>query len=629
MDIIGTFPCSAQNGTSGGGLAVLRSAHLDGDKAISQVLADHVAAPYTIMMTPLQFLTTLWGDPPPGPVLVWTLPDKQSRWYRRFDTVNEDMRQHADHDVYVEAGLAPGKGVRLTSRTRVSEEDVAGIPALWADVDVAHPVHAKAAQLPPDRERAIDVLAQLPMHPTILVDTGHGLHAWWVFSEPWIFSGDEEFHEARRTIQWWQQTIKAHFSERGWTIDSTFDLSRLMRLPGTWNNKTPNDRRPVEVVRNTGQLYCKEIFSDLVPDDFEATPLGSRKTKSRGKGKESPPSRGKGKESPPNPGLVLDPDAEPPFLKLEVLLDHDRRFRSTWRHTRPDLSDQSPSGYDLVVGAHRRPGRMDRPGSGEPPDGLSPQKWVAQKLRMDYFETTLRKAKTSFEHEHVVQSALDMADSLDSAGEKGESANSSRQEGGADDRSQMLKTLSQLFRKVDIQQIDRFSGATTTYVMVTDRGRVHLRGIQDVLNQTRFIERVAEETGEVLDIRLKKPQWNRVAQLMLHAGVDHDMGEVGSPETECQVWIEGYLIDRGMVDDVSQAASQHVPLLHEARIHIYLYDLMEWVHHQLGVKADRHDMAEGLLTLGWSPARFNVVVGGRRTTYRSWRCGEDYQPIDG
>ena len=92
-------------------------------------------------------------------------------------------------------------------------------------------------------------------------------------------------------------------------------------------------------------------------------------------------------------------------------------------------------------------------------------------------------------------------------------------------------------------------------------------------------------------------------------------------KTECQAWTEGYLIDRGMVDDLSDAASEHLPLLHEARIHIYLYDLMEWVHHRLGVRVNSHDMTERLLTLGWSPARFNVVVGGRRTTYRCWRCG--------
>ena len=58
-------------------------------------------------MSPSQFLIALWGETPPGRTLVWTLPDKRSRWYLDFDTVDEDLRQLADHDVYLGAGLAP------------------------------------------------------------------------------------------------------------------------------------------------------------------------------------------------------------------------------------------------------------------------------------------------------------------------------------------------------------------------------------------------------------------------------------------------------------------------------------------------------------------------------------------
>ena len=177
-------------------------------------------------MSPSQFLIALWGETPPGTVLVWKLPDKRSRWYRTFDTVDADLLEHESHEIYFGAGLAPANGVRLTSRTRVKEEQVAGIAGLWADVDVAHPVHAKAAQLPPDRERAIDVLDRLPIEATILVDTGHGIHAWWLFPEPWIFAGPQEFDLARRAVQWWQATLKELFSNQGWTIDSTHDLSR-------------------------------------------------------------------------------------------------------------------------------------------------------------------------------------------------------------------------------------------------------------------------------------------------------------------------------------------------------------------------------------------------------------------
>ena len=569
-------------------------------------------------MSPSSFLTALWGTPPPGPVLVWTLPDKKSRWYRTFGAVDADLLEHESHEIYMGAGLAPANGVRLASRTRVKEQDVAGIAGLWADVDVTHPVHAKAAQLPPDRERAIDVLSQLPMQPTILVDTGHGLHAWWLFPEPWIFSGAAEFDLARRTIQSWQATMKRLFSEQGWALDSTHDLSRLMRLPGTCNGKDPHDRRPVEVVRNTEERYDRQMFSDLVPDDFEATPLGPRKTKRRKKEQ----------EQPPNPGLVLDPDAEPPFLKVEVLLEHDPRFRSTWRHTRRDLGDQSPSGYDLALAdAAVRAGWSDQEVVNfliafRRKNGLPP------KLRIDYYETTLAKSKASLKRERVVQSAVDLAESIDSADEKGESADTGRGLRHAG-RSEILTALSTLFRKIGVLGIDRFGGVTTTYVMVTDRGDVHLRGIRDMLNQERFIERVAEETGLVLDIKLKKERWKAVCQLMLNTCIDRQMGEAGSPAAECQAWIDMYLLDREMVEDLNIAAAERFPFVRESRVHISLHDLRAWVRRQLGVEITVADMAVRLSRSGWTPGRDNAVVGGRRTTHRFWRSGEDYQPGDG
>ena len=42
---------------------------------------------YEVYMDAREFLMKLWGDPPPGQVLVWTLPQKRSIWYNRLDGV--------------------------------------------------------------------------------------------------------------------------------------------------------------------------------------------------------------------------------------------------------------------------------------------------------------------------------------------------------------------------------------------------------------------------------------------------------------------------------------------------------------------------------------------------------------
>ena len=294
--------------------------------------------------TPSEFLKTLWGEIPPGKVLIWTLPDKKSRWYAHFDTITADMRFHEYEDVYTGIGLAPWEGMRLASNKRLREWEVAAITAFWADIDVAHPVHKTAKQYPPSIERAMEAIAKLPFEATIIVDSGHGLQLWWVLKEVWLFADAEEREQARRACQWWHRLVKEIFAQFGWDVDSTFDLPRVMRLPGTWNNKNPQERKRVEVTGGSGTRYGRELFTRLVPEDFKATPMGARRNRSGGNGS----GNGSGFD-PGYSGLVLDPEAEPSFTRMETLLKLEPKFRATWEKRRPDLNDQSASAYDMAL----------------------------------------------------------------------------------------------------------------------------------------------------------------------------------------------------------------------------------------------------------------------------------------
>ena len=53
-----------------------------------------------------QFLRELWGDPPPGYVLVWMLPQKHSTWYFKLDGVAAQLEGYADRDIYTGVGIA-------------------------------------------------------------------------------------------------------------------------------------------------------------------------------------------------------------------------------------------------------------------------------------------------------------------------------------------------------------------------------------------------------------------------------------------------------------------------------------------------------------------------------------------
>jgi hypothetical protein len=129
------------------------------------------------------------------------LPQKRSSWYLRFDRVCRDLAAYPERDIYTGAGLA-APGTRIPAENRVKAHEVAGILGLWADIDVAHAVHKKRDRLPPDLEAAQDALSTFEHQPTILVNSGHGLQAWWLFAEPWTIQDDRERTRANALTIW-------------------------------------------------------------------------------------------------------------------------------------------------------------------------------------------------------------------------------------------------------------------------------------------------------------------------------------------------------------------------------------------------------------------------------------------
>jgi hypothetical protein len=182
------------------------------------------------------FLSIVFGSLPPDLwFLVWTLPDKISHWYQVADIENAvaDISTFMGRDVYAGVGLSSAD---RGPHQRIEAASVSGLVGLWADVDVADRVHKKDG-LPLDRGAARALIEALGPAPTIVVDSGHGLQAWWLFQEPWIFDTDEERREAARLSDVWNATLQCRARAMGYRVDATQDLSRVLRVPGTVNYK--------------------------------------------------------------------------------------------------------------------------------------------------------------------------------------------------------------------------------------------------------------------------------------------------------------------------------------------------------------------------------------------------------
>ena len=177
------------------------------------------------------FLETLWpeGLPSGHRLLIWTLQDKRSHWFPTLDaaiTFAESISRGTD--AYVGVGTTTEV---LGATQRAIASQIAAIPGVWADIDFGPA--AKGKRRPVDAEAAYRFAVAITGHPpTLVIHSGHGLQTWWLFSEPLYV--EEGTH---RLVRAFGDAVIARGKNFGYDIDSVFDLSRIMRIPGTVNNR--------------------------------------------------------------------------------------------------------------------------------------------------------------------------------------------------------------------------------------------------------------------------------------------------------------------------------------------------------------------------------------------------------
>lgn len=321
-----------------------------------------------------ELLEAIFGDAvgPNARLSIFSLP---SRSTDRFESVAEAFHHvtslYGDEDVYFGLGLVagdpPGRG---------TASDIAGIGCLWADLDIAGSAREGKA-LPSTLDDAIALARSMPMQPSALVESGHGLHAYWLLSEFWRFDDERDRRRAAALARGWHGLVCASASTKGWTaVENLGDLARVLRVPGTVNRKVAGAPTAVRLLELDAScryhINDLESFTAATPTSALKMPIGAF-------------------------GLILRPDASPPAEKLAAALTESRRFTAAFRGTLDDIADVSRSGQDLslaTIAALRGWSDQEiadaivsaRRASGDNP---------AKALRGDYIARTLALARTA------------------------------------------------------------------------------------------------------------------------------------------------------------------------------------------------------------------------------------------
>lgn len=107
--------------------------------------------------------------------------------------------------------------------------DVTRLAALWVDLDFKN--------MTLDTARAIitDLAAHLGTEPSAIVHSGNGLHPYWPVDDAPVT--DANRGQVVAVLRRWGRLARLVAKHHGTTVDSVFDLSRILRIPGTVNIK--------------------------------------------------------------------------------------------------------------------------------------------------------------------------------------------------------------------------------------------------------------------------------------------------------------------------------------------------------------------------------------------------------
>jgi hypothetical protein len=219
-----------------------------------------------------RYLRLLYPHLPPQHWLVVSWQERyfQSRWFPVAQSKQVApflLKTARQHDVYV------GLGLRQRQTTgRGASADVRAIGGLWIEFDHASGHHTTANL--PSREQLLQFLETLPFTFSMIVDSSGGFHCYLLFKELWIFESPEERDQAQALLRHFQRTVQHWAAEAGWHIDTTSDLARVLRPPGTLNHKggTP---QPVTLYQSTESRYDPSELEDapwMLTDDALRTP---------------------------------------------------------------------------------------------------------------------------------------------------------------------------------------------------------------------------------------------------------------------------------------------------------------------------------------------------------------------
>ena len=208
------------------------------------------------------FLSEIYKGCREGYLTLTTLPERKTLWFKPDELfkVSETAKKYgAKTNTFFGVGL---RKKALKTGFRGSEKDVLCVTTLYADIDIKGNAHAQTS-LPSSTDEAIDFLHGLKIKPSIIVNSGNGIHGYWLLDKTFIIETEDDRKHISSIFKGFGRYVNSEAKKRGWKIDSVYDLARILRVPGTINHKLGTGAK-CEVIESHDERHSISEFIQFI-----------------------------------------------------------------------------------------------------------------------------------------------------------------------------------------------------------------------------------------------------------------------------------------------------------------------------------------------------------------------------
>ena len=219
-----------------------------------------------------EFLSEIYKGCHDGFLTLTMLPERKTLWFN----VSEIEKAALLADKYgAKTNTFFGVGLRkkaLKNGFRGSEKDILCVTTLYADIDIKGNAHAQTS-LPTSVDEATGFLHSLKIKPSIVVNSGNGIHGYWLLDKPFIIETEEDRKHISSIFMGFGKYVNGEAKKHGWKIDSVYDLARILRVPGTINHKLGTGAK-CEVIESHDERHSISEFMQFIHSHDKVSSVG-------------------------------------------------------------------------------------------------------------------------------------------------------------------------------------------------------------------------------------------------------------------------------------------------------------------------------------------------------------------